>query len=112
MKSWYQNRMESGVTHRGQSIPKGKKVLLTEAQAKLHNSKQEKVAKLDKPPTDSKEVGVLADWIEYEKSLKADGRGLGGSPHERPVQEANQSETTKKSETTETKGKSSLKAKS
>ncbi len=95
MKYWYQNRMESGVTHRGQNIPQGKMLYLTEAQAKLHNGTQEKVAKLDQPLTDSKEVGVLADWNEYQESLKA-----------------NQKPDPKKSETIDTKGKSSTKAKS
>ena len=67
MKNWYQNRMESGVTHRGQNIPKDKKLYLSDAQAKLHNGKQEKVAKT-KPPKDEKEVAVLADWEEFKAS--------------------------------------------
>ena len=70
MKSWYQNRMESGVTHRGQNIPQGKMLYLTEAQAKLHNGKQEKVAKTE-PPKDSGEAGVLADWEEWSKNQSA-----------------------------------------
>ncbi len=90
MKTWYQNRMESGVTHRGQNIPKGKKVLLTEAQAKLHNGTQEKVAKTE-PPKDSSEAGVLADWSEWTK--------------------ANEKTEVQKSSTQSDKEKKSLKAK-
>lgn len=69
MKNWYQNRMAESVNHRGQNIPEGKKVYLSEAQAKLHNARTEKVAKTD-APKDQKEVGVLADWEEYQSSVK------------------------------------------
>ena len=71
MKSWYQNRKESGVTHRRQNIPKDKLVYLTKAQADLHNKNGEKVAPIKKPPTKPDDVGVLADWNEYQESLKA-----------------------------------------
>ncbi|MEM7756572.1 MAG: hypothetical protein AAF298_00370 [Cyanobacteria bacterium P01_A01_bin.40] len=70
MKTWYQNRMEAGVTHRGQNIPEGKKLYLTEAQAEIHNGSQQKVAECE-PPKESKEAGVLADWDEYDKLLKS-----------------------------------------
>lgn len=68
MKEWYQNRMETGVTHRGQKIPQNKLLYLTSAQVKLHNSGQEKVAKLDKPPTEPNEAGLMADWQEFENT--------------------------------------------
>ena len=67
MKSWYITREAGNLNHRNQIIPEGKKILLTEAQAKLHNTKSEKVAKCE-PPKEAKEVGVLTEWEEYKKS--------------------------------------------
>ena len=102
MKTWYQNRMESGVKHRGQVIPKDKKLYLSDTHTKQHNAQQEKVFKCE-PPKDQKEVGVIADWDEYEKetSPAREDRSL----------KANPIPDSKDAETTETKVKSSLKAK-
>lgn len=67
MKSWYENRMESGVSHRGQAVAKGKKVYLTEAQAKLHNRTEEKLVKCDSPKA-AVEAAVKADYDESEQA--------------------------------------------
>ena len=65
MKTWYQTREAGNLQHRSQVIPEGKKILLTEEQAKLHNKQGEKVAKCDSP-TEEKEAGVLAEYQEWK----------------------------------------------
>lgn len=72
MKTWYQNRMQTGVTHRGFNVPEDKYLYLTEAQAEVHNKKEQRVAKVNTPPKKN-EVAVLKDWEEYE-SLKANAK--------------------------------------
>ena len=63
--NWYLNREAGRVNHRGQDIPEGKKIYLSQDQAKLHNRSSEKVAKCS-APTDQKEAAVLADWEIFQ----------------------------------------------
>ena len=88
--------MEEGVNHRGFAVPQDKYLLLTEAQAQVHNKNgQERVAKVDTAPK-KEQVAVLADWSEWEKA--------NGLAQERIVKEA-------KVETSDSKEKSSTKGK-
>ncbi|MDJ0591126.1 MAG: hypothetical protein QNJ72_14210 [Pleurocapsa sp. MO_226.B13] len=77
MKNWYLTREAGNLQHRGLPIPEGKKIMLTEEQAKLHNKAGEKVVLTD-APKEAKEVGVLAEFQEWTKAKpenkKADGR--------------------------------------
>ena len=91
MKIWYQNRMAEGVNHRGFAVPQDKYLLLTEAQAKVHNKNgQERVAKVDTAPKKD-QVAVLADWSEWTNANHSTGKA--------------------KAETSDSKEKSSTKAK-
>lgn len=68
MKDWYQNKMKTGVNHRGFNVPQHKFLYLTEAQSKVHNkSDKERVAKVERAPK-KEEVAVMADWEEYFNS--------------------------------------------
>jgi hypothetical protein len=70
MLSWYQTREGCSLQHNSQAIPAQKKILLTEEQAKLHNTNQEQVVKCD-DPKNSEEAGVIAEFLEWKESSKA-----------------------------------------
>ncbi len=64
MKHWYQTREGASLHHKNQLIAEGKRIFLTEAQAKLHGDKLEN----SKAPTKPEEAGINE---EYEQWLKA-----------------------------------------
>lgn len=91
---WYLVRKaEQKLIHKGTEIAADKKILLTESQAKNHNLRSEVVVKTD-PPKNTEECGIEKEWSDYQKSLKA-----------KPTVD------TSKSSSTDTKEKSSTKAK-
>lgn len=69
MLSWYQTREGCNLQHNNQTIPGKKKILLTEEQAKLHNTYQEQVFKCDEPK-DLEEVGTVAEYQEWKESVE------------------------------------------
>lgn len=114
-KDWYQNRMETSVTHRGQNIPKDKKLYLSEEQAKIHNANGEKVAKTN-PPENDDEVGVLADLKLWEKDQQDEDTGGEVASPPSDVRQKSSLNTksnsqAKKAESTNSKDKSYTKAK-
>ena len=68
MLDWYLTRTGNGLTHRGQKLPEGKKVRLTEDQVKLINRKEEKVAKTD-APVGPQEVAIFSEWHDWQKNI-------------------------------------------
>ena len=76
MMNWYETRISERVQHKGQMIPNGAKIYLSDAQKDLHNRGEEKVVKCEAP--NSKDgVAVLEDWKVYQlnqnnESFRAD----------------------------------------
>lgn len=69
MKVWYQNRMETSVTHRGKQIGKDQKIWLTPDQAKLHGD--QKVQKCE-PPKSILECADPGEHAQWQAEAKAD----------------------------------------
>ena len=124
MMNWYETRMSGRVQHKGQMIPSGAKIYLSDAQKDLHNRGEEKVVRCEAP--NSKDgVAVLEDWEVFHRnqtiepasspSLVADedkeipksaSRLLGGNL---PTQNATYSDTTDGDSTDAPKAKSNTK---
>jgi hypothetical protein len=79
MLSWYQTREDCNLQHNNQAIPAKKKILLSEEQAKLHNTYQEQVVKCEEPK-DAEEAGVMAEFHEWKESV-----GTGKTKEEKKV---------------------------
>ncbi len=69
MKDWYQNKMETGVSHRNYGDKKRKKIWLTNDQAKIHGDKVEKCP----PPKTISDCAAPEDhsyWQEEQQAKK------------------------------------------
>ena len=71
MKSWYQVKVPTGLSHRGKSVEEGKLICLREVQAKLHGDKLEK-AEDPKTILDCAFPIEHAQWVEEQESAKVE----------------------------------------
>lgn len=67
MKDWYQNRMETGVSHRNYRVDQGQKIWLTDAQAKIHGDKVEKCP----PPETLLDCAAPEDHLYWQQEQQA-----------------------------------------
>lgn len=88
-KTWYQHKMETGFTHRGNPVHKGQKVWLTDKQAE---GLKGRIMECD-PPESILDCAAPEDHAFWQESLKA-----------------NTETDTKKSETTDRKRKNQVKS--
>lgn len=68
MKNWYTTRDGVNLQHKSKPISTGKRIFLSEAQAKLHGSK---VVKADAPKSVD-DVGVKQEWFDYQSTISKD----------------------------------------
>jgi hypothetical protein len=61
MRNWYQTKDGCSIQHEAQVISPGKKILLTEDLAALHNSIGKQVEKSEAPKS-LEEAGIKAEW--------------------------------------------------
>ena len=67
MKNWYSTREGVNLQHKSQSIEHGKRIFLTDAQAKVHGDKLE----LSEAPKTAIEAGVKAEFDEWRTTQDA-----------------------------------------
>ena len=67
MMNWYETRISGRVQHKGQIVPAGAKLYLSDAQKELHNRGEEKVVECEAPDSING-VAVPEDWKVFELS--------------------------------------------
>ena len=75
MKSWYTTRDGANLQHKSQPVTNGKRIFLTEAQAKLHGDAIEK----SEAPTKVEDAGVKSEYDEWQATQSASQRTSHGS---------------------------------
>lgn len=71
MMNWYETRISGRVQHKGQIVPAGAKLYLSDAQKELHNRGEEKVVECEAPDSING-VAVPEDWKVFQLNQKSE----------------------------------------